>query len=238
VSLSDPELVREEYASERGLEARRSLYDTRIGPDPREVLWAEIVRAAPTRVLEVGSGPGEISERIQRVLGASVVAIDISPRMVELARGRGVDAHVGDAQHLPFTDAEFELVVAAWVLFHLADLDRGLAELARVLKPGRRLLAVTNSEHHLAEMRAHAGFSMVGHMTFSRENGEEALLRHFARVERIDVDGSVTFEDASVIRAYLRSTVTRKRAADAVPDLTGPLLATTRNTVFAAEKAA
>jgi SAM-dependent methyltransferase len=238
VSLNNPDLVREEYASERGLEARRALYESRVGPDPRETMWDEIVAASPRRVLEVGPGPGEVSERMQRDLGAEVVAIDISERMVELACGRGIDARVGDVQDLPFPDREFDLVVAAWVLFHVPELDRGLAEIARVLRPGRRLVAVTNSEHHLAEARSHAGFSMAGQLTFSRENGEAALRRHFPLVERTDVDGALTFPDAAAIRAYLLSLVTAKQAADNVPELTEPLRATTRNTVFVAEKAA
>ena len=78
---------------------------------------------------------------------------------------------------------------------------------------------------------------MVGRMTFSRENGEEALRRHFARVARQDVDGSVRFADAEAIRAYVRALVTWKHAADAVPELDEPLHATTRNTIFVAEKA-
>ena len=237
MSLSDPDVVRREYASERGLEARRSLYENRVGPDPRETMWDEILAAAPKRVLEIGPGPGEVSERMQQELGADVVAVDVSERMVELARGRGVDARVGDAQELPFADEEFDVVVAAWVLFHLQDLDRGLAEIARVLRPGGRLVAVTNSEDHLAEARAHAGFTMAGRVAFSRENGEDSLRRHFARVERKDVDGSVTFEDADAIRAYLRSLILAKKAADDVRELAQPLCATTRNTIFVAEKA-
>jgi SAM-dependent methyltransferase len=238
VSLNNPDLVREEYASERGLEARRALYESRVGPDPRETMWDEIVAASPRRVLEVGPGPGEVSERMQRDLGADVVAIDISERMVELACGRGLDARVGDVQNLPLPDREFDLVVAAWVLFHVPELDRGLAEIARVLRPGGRLVAVTNSEHHLAEARSHAGFSMAGQMTFSRENGEAALRRHFPLVERIDVDGALMFRDTEAIRTYLLSLVTAKHAADNVPELAEPLRATTRNTVFVAEKAA
>lgn len=175
---------------------------------------------------------------MQRELGAEVVAMDVSERMVELARGRGVDARVGDVQTLPFPDAEFDLVVAAWVLFHVPDLHRGLADIARVLRPGGQLVAVTNSEHHLGEARAHAGFSMAGRMIFSRENGEAALSRHFARVQRTDIDGSLTFPDADSIRAYLRSLVTSKNAAGNVSELYEPLCATTRNTVFVAEKAA
>jgi SAM-dependent methyltransferase len=236
LKLNDPGLVAEDYASERALLARRAVYENREGPDPRDTLWEAIVQAVPQRVLEVGPGPGEVSEQMQRELGAEVVAVDVSARMVELARARGVDARVGDVQELPFADAAFDLVVAAWVLFHVPDLDRGLEEIARVLRPGGRLVAVTNSELHLDEARSHAGFSMAGQMTFSRENGEEALRRHFARVERIDVDGTVVFPDAEAIRAYLRSLVTGKHAADRVPELNEPLPATTRNTVFVAEK--
>jgi ubiquinone/menaquinone biosynthesis C-methylase UbiE len=237
VRLNDPDVVREDYATEHRLGARRAIYDSRVGPDPRETLWDSIVATDPTRVLEVGPGTGEVSERIQRELGADVVAIDVSERMVELCRERGVDARVGDVQELPFAEADFDLVVAAWVLFHVPDLDRGLSEIARVLEPGGRLVAVTNSEHHLAEARTQAGFSMVGHMTFSRENGEDALHRHFDRVERIDVDGTLTFADAEAIRTYMRSLVTAKHAADNVQELAEPLQATTRNTIFVAEKA-
>jgi SAM-dependent methyltransferase len=236
VSLSDPDLVRREYASEDGLLARRSLYDDRVGPDPRDALWDEIVAAAPGRVLEVGPGPGELSERISRELGSEVVALDVSERMVELCRNRGVDALVGDVQQLPFADGSFDLVVAAWVLFHSEDLDRGVAEIARVLRSGGRLIAVTNSEHHLSEARELVGFSRVGQMSFSRENGEEALRRHFARVRRTDVDGTVTFADRGAIQAYVRALGIWKRDPDAVPDLAEPLAATTRNTVFVAEK--
>jgi SAM-dependent methyltransferase len=234
VRLDDPSLVREEYASEAGLLARRAAYETAEGPDPRERLWEEIVSAAPERVLEVGPGPGELSERMQRELGAEVVALDVSERMVELTRARGVDARVGDVQDLPFADDTFDLVVAAWVLFHAPDLDRGLAEIARVLAPGGRLLATTNGDHHLAEARSLAGFSMAGRVTFSRENGAQALRRHFAQVEQIDLEATVTFPDAEAVRAYLRSLLLAKDVAENVPDFAEPLRATTRPTIFVA----
>jgi SAM-dependent methyltransferase len=234
VTLSDPDLVRREYASEAGLEARRSIYEDAEGEDAREVAFRAIADHHPTRVLEVGPGPGELSARIASELGAQVVAVDVSERMVELARARGVDARVGDVQDLPFPDASFDAVVAAWMLYHVPDLDRALAEIARVLEPGGRLVAVTNSELHLEEARAHAGVTMVGRLPFNRDNGEGVLRRHFASVERIDVDGWVTFPDGAAIRRYVASMITEAPKADAVPDDLGPVRAGTRVTVFVA----
>jgi ubiquinone/menaquinone biosynthesis C-methylase UbiE len=124
--------------------------------------------------------------------------------MVELARARGVDARVGDVQELPFEDGSFDCAVAAWMLFHVADLERGLAEIARVLAPAGRFVAVTNAAHHLGELRELAG-SAAWALAFSRENAEPALSRHFAGIERRDADGWVTIEDDETVRAYVAS---------------------------------
>lgn len=232
--LDDDALVRREYASEAGLEARRSIYEDAEGEDAREVVFRCIAAARPRRLLEVGCGPGELSERVAAELGAEVVALDLSPRMVELARARGVDANVGDVQALPFPGASFDAVVAAWMLYHVPDLERALAEIVRVLRPGGHLVAVTNSERHLEEARVHAGVSMVGRLGFCRENGRELLARRFASVEQVDVDGWVTFADGEAIRRYVRSMVTEAVRADDVPDGLGPVRAGTRVTVFVA----
>jgi 2-polyprenyl-3-methyl-5-hydroxy-6-metoxy-1,4-benzoquinol methylase len=100
--LDDPAVVREEYATERGLAARKAAYRDAEGPDPRSLAFEAVAEVAPVRILEVGCGEGELSERMQRELGAEVVALDQSERMVELTRERGVDARVGDVQDLPF----------------------------------------------------------------------------------------------------------------------------------------
>jgi SAM-dependent methyltransferase len=204
VRIDDPAAVAVQYANEANLEARRSLYANAEGSDPREVAFGAVAEVAPRRVLEVGGGPGELSARIAAELGCEVVMLDVAPRMVELAQGRGVDARVGDVQDLPFPDASFDCAVAAWMLFHVPDLDRGLAELARVLGPDGRLVAVTNGEAHMRELREIAG-SAAWERTFTRENGAEAIGRHFEQVERRDADGWTTIDDDATILAFLDS---------------------------------
>jgi SAM-dependent methyltransferase len=143
VKLDDPAVVQRDYATETRLLGRRSIYEASEGPSALDVLWDAICEARPRDVLEVGPGPGELSERIAAELDASVTAVDISPRMVELTRARGIDARLGDVQSLEFGDESFDLVVAAWVLFHPSDLDRALSEIVRVLRREGRLIAAT-----------------------------------------------------------------------------------------------
>jgi SAM-dependent methyltransferase len=197
VKPQDPGLVASQYATEAALEARRSIYTAVEGPDAREVAFDAVAEAAPARVLEVGGGPGELSERIARELRAAVVMVDTSPRMVELARARGVDARIGDVQDLPFAEGEFDCAVAAWMLYHVPDLDRALSELRRVLRSGGRLVAVTNGRDHMHELRRLAG-EWAWESRFRREEAVEVLERHFPRVERRDVDAWVTVDPDGV----------------------------------------
>jgi ubiquinone/menaquinone biosynthesis C-methylase UbiE len=232
--LNDPELVAREYASERGLEGRRAAYRFGEGPDPREMAFAAVAEVLPRRVLEVGPGPGELAERIQRELHASVVAVDISERMVELTRARGVEAIVGDVQQLPFPDASFDCAVAAWMLYHVPAVDRGIAELARVLRPGGRLVAVANGADHWQGLSELVGFE--GHQAcFAAENGEELLRRQFAQVERRDATGWIVFPDRAEAQAFVDATISLRGE---LPPLAGPLRVRRSPYVFVAEKAA
>lgn len=230
--INDPVAVARQYANEANLEARRSLYANAEGPDPREVAFAAVAECAPERVLEVGGGPGEMAARIANDLGCEVVMLDISPRMVELAAGLGVDARIGDVECLPFQDGFFDCAVAAWMLFHVPDIDRALAELARVLMPGGRLVAVTNAENHLCELRSIAGQAAWARV-FTRENGAEAIGRHFGRVEQRDVDGWVTIEDHETVRRYVVSLDADESVE--LPAYTLPLRSRRASSVFVAE---
>jgi SAM-dependent methyltransferase len=234
--IDEAGFVREQYATEDNLAARKSAYADSEGDDPREFAFEAVAEVKPRRVLEVGGGEGELAERIARELDAEVVGIDQSERMVEIQRSKGIDARVGDVQDLPFDDGEFDVILAAWMLYHLPDLDRGLEEIVRVLRSGGRLVAVTNSVEHLEELWDLAGRdTSIRRFTFRSENGEEILRRHFARVERRDADGWVTMDDATV-RRFAASWEDLNGILD-LPQLDAPLRIRKRSTVFVAERA-
>ncbi len=206
MKLNDPELVRRQYESDAGLAVRRDAHARfREGPSAFETALDAVIEARPRRVLEVGCGMGEFAERLERESSAEVVATDLSPRMVEVAKERGVDARVADVQELPFGDGEFDCVVA------------------------------NAMPDHMAELWQLVGFT-IPFRPFSRENGEEQLLRHFAQVERRDVDAVLVFPDAPAVRRYVESTLFSDAVPRPVPEFEGAFRSRTRATVFVAER--
>ncbi|MCW2965297.1 MAG: class SAM-dependent methyltransferase [Actinomycetia bacterium] len=206
MAFDDQAVVREQYSTETNLQARKALWEDAAGDDPKEILWRTIEAWQPQRVLEVGGGEGELAERIMRELGAHVSFVDFSPRMVELAGARGIEAQEGDVQRLPFAGGAFDTVIAAWMLYHVPDLDAGLGEIARVLTKGGALIAVTNSEQHIAELRELLAYPRGAFdMSFNSENGEEHLRRHFSSVERFDTVVTATVREREKLVAYRNS---------------------------------
>jgi ubiquinone/menaquinone biosynthesis C-methylase UbiE len=97
-----------------------------------------------SEVLDVGCGIGAGAAYIARTQGCHVVAVHLSPRMIEWARRRTreegvanrVDLQVADVLDLPFETDRFDAIVAESVLAFVGDKDRALQELVRVTRPG------------------------------------------------------------------------------------------------------
>jgi demethylmenaquinone methyltransferase/2-methoxy-6-polyprenyl-1,4-benzoquinol methylase len=109
-------------------------------------LWRVAVQRAidpkpGERILDVAAGTGTSSASLARS-GATVVAVDFSPGMIEEGRKRNpkIEFVEADAQKLPFGDDEFDVVTISFGLRNVADPKAALAEMYRVLKPGGRLL--------------------------------------------------------------------------------------------------
>jgi demethylmenaquinone methyltransferase / 2-methoxy-6-polyprenyl-1,4-benzoquinol methylase len=92
------------------------------------------------RVLDACCGTGDLALEAERA-GGRVTGLDFSARMLERARRKsaGVEWVRGDLLALPFADGSFDAATVGFGIRNVADLDAGLRELARVLRPGGRL---------------------------------------------------------------------------------------------------
>ena len=103
-------------------------------------------------VLDAGCGPGRIFRYRPRRRPRFIVGLDRSDSIRE---NRNVNRHVrGELEALPFRDAAFDVVISAHVLEHVVRPGAVFAELARVLKPGGRLLALTPNRWHYVALLA------------------------------------------------------------------------------------
>ena len=119
-------------------------------------------------MLDLGTGTGRLLELFAPLYN-SAVGIDASAAMLAVARANldraGVTAaqvRLGDIQHLPFQRNSFDLVTVHQVLHFLNDPERAIAEAARVLRPGGRLLIVDFAPHDLEFLRERHAHRRLG----------------------------------------------------------------------------
>jgi demethylmenaquinone methyltransferase/2-methoxy-6-polyprenyl-1,4-benzoquinol methylase len=106
------------------------------------------------KVLDIAAGTGDLTAAFAKKAGPTgqVVHTDINAAMLTVGRDRLLDAGLAlatavcDAEHLPFRDGHFDLVSVAFGLRNMTHKDRALAEMARVLRPGGRLLVLEFSK--------------------------------------------------------------------------------------------
>ena len=107
------------------------------------------------RALDLASGTGDIAFAVA-AHGAKTIGLDITHRMLQLAQEKsGVATFVtGDMGSLPFASRSFDLVTTGYGLRNVPDLDAAIDEIARVLKPGGRLLSLDFNKPENAIVRA------------------------------------------------------------------------------------
>ncbi len=222
----DPAVLREHaYADDCHLDTRRTVHQL-YTVDPvdfgrwtlERVLWH-----GDERVLDIGCGPGDLLGSMGRLYRGwgMLVGLDFSAGMVAEAASRTAESAVhflvGDAQELPFPDGVFDVVMARHMLYHVPDIDRAVAEAARVLRPAGHFLVTTNSAHTMPEyrvlrQRAAERFPamiqppMMISDCFSLENGPAFLEPHFGQVETHTLPGTLRFPTAQPFVDYFAST--------------------------------
>jgi ubiquinone/menaquinone biosynthesis C-methylase UbiE/DNA-binding transcriptional ArsR family regulator len=130
-------------------------------------LWAVLGLIDPTLVVgDLGCGTGQLSQTIAPYVN-SVIAVDASPDMLEAARQRvsdltNVQVRQGDLESLPIENGELHAAMLSLVLHYSPDPARALAEVARVLRPGGRVLVVDMLPHDREEYQQQMGHVWLG----------------------------------------------------------------------------
>jgi demethylmenaquinone methyltransferase / 2-methoxy-6-polyprenyl-1,4-benzoquinol methylase len=98
---------------------------------------------AGDRALDIATGTGDLAIAL-RARGAEVTALDFSERMLEVARAKAPEIRFeqGDALALPYADEEFDASTVGFGARNFSDLGRGLREMARVTRPGGRVVVL------------------------------------------------------------------------------------------------
>jgi SAM-dependent methyltransferase len=133
------------------------------------VVWAMLGRLPAGRALDAACGTGRHARRLAD-LGHAVTGVDVTPEMLAHAREAVPEATFteGDLAALPLGDGAFDVAVCGLALAHLADPAPAVAELARVLAPGGRLVIST-----LHPLQIHLGW----HARFTGADGERGFVR-------------------------------------------------------------
>jgi SAM-dependent methyltransferase len=164
-------------------------YDRHVGRYGAE-LAREMVRVtgvrAGQRALDVGCGTGALTVMLAEVLGAgNVAAIDPSERFVAACRDRapGADLRVGIGEELPWSDAEFDAVLAQLVVYGMNDARRGAAEMRRVARPGGAVSAcIWDFEGGMPLLRAVWDSALDVDAELARSFGADSPTRSRARM--------------------------------------------------------
>ncbi len=172
-------------------------------------------------ILEVGCGAGSLwQENLSKIPSdLSLTITDVSDGMLrDVRRSLGsllpnAAFRTADCEALPFPSESFDLVIANHVLFYLKDPAKALCEIARVLRPGGRLIASTYSSRHMCQItelvqQFDARITLSGdklYEVFGLENGKDMLKEHFPSVEKRVYDDQLLVTRPEPLIEYILS---------------------------------
>lgn len=209
----------EQYKNSNNLNVRISLHD-RFSVNKMgwfSWLFEQIDFSKVTRLLEVGCGNGKLWEKHSVDLrNREIFLSDISDGMVQEVRkklGKEFNCIVLDCQSIPFKDSYFDAVIANHVMFYIANLNQGLSQIQRVLKPKGVFYCSAYGKNHMKEITELVhGFDARVELSqnplfevFGLENGKSILEKYFHNVQLKLYDDGLIVDQAQPLVDYIMS---------------------------------
>lgn len=222
--------IEKQYQTSENLNTRISIHEKySTNPQPfGDWIMSHYEIKPGDRILELGCGTGDMWKGRKTLLdgGVHLTLTDFSSGMLETAKKNTagfpcVDYQVADIQNIPYEDNTFDMVIANMMLYHVPDLDRGLSEVRRVLRPEGSFYCATYGEHGIMEfinetLQEYHISGSIG-KSFTLQNGGDLLAKHFSTVERLTREDGLAITCISDFVDYVlsMSSLTGMENADA-----------------------
>ena len=152
--------IASQYKTDQNLNTRISIhekYSTNKQPFGDWIRSHYVIQSG-YNILELGCGTGDMWKGQANTLPEDVrlTLTDFSSGMLSSSKRntsdfRNIHYQVVDIQNIPYPDSSFDMVIANMMLYHVPDLHKGLDEVCRVLKPGKKFYCATYGEHGIME---------------------------------------------------------------------------------------
>lgn len=216
---NDDSKIAEQYMNSNNLKVRIHLHN-QFSTNPQgwfPWLYEQINFNGVNRLLEIGCGNGQLWENnTLNLRNREFFLSDSSEGMVNEVRekyGKKFNCIVVDCEKIPFKDQYFDSIVANHVLFYLNDLNQGLSEIRRVLRPNGIFYCSTYGQNHMKEIneivkefdeRIELSTNNLFYK-FGLENGKEILNQYFDSVQLKRYEDSLLIDQGQPLIDYIMS---------------------------------
>lgn len=218
----DQKQLKKQYQNPANLDARRS-FNERFGINKSNWyrwLFDHFNFPQNSKILELGCGLGSLWSENQDRLPQNwdITLSDLFQPMLDKTRqslkkiSHPFHFQVADIQKIPYPDNTFDVVIANHLLYLVPDIKKGLAEVARVIKPGGVFLASTSGSNYMKELEdlleesqlpVHKKYTSY---SFSLENGKDWLAPYFSQIKLFKNQGGLLVTEAEPLADYVLST--------------------------------
>lgn len=216
---NDDSKIVEQYMDSNNLKVRIQLHE-KYSTNPQgwfPWLYSQMNFNGVYRLLEIGCGNGQLWEKnTLNLRNREFFLSDSSEGMVKEVRekyGSQFNCIVVDCEQIPFKDNYFDCIIANHVLFYLNDLNQGLKEIRRVLRPDGVLYCSTYGHNHMKEINEIVKefdnrivlSSNNLYSKFGLENGQEILNQYFNSVQLKPYEDCLVINEAQPLIDYIMS---------------------------------